>query len=254
MRRRLIPILLLSCLLAALCLPVGAVPIEKPECIYVADYANVLSDDVEQHIIERNQDIYRRTGGQIVVVTVNVIDRRFIYDYAYELFDEWGIGDSQRNNGVLLLACASQRTCIALQGSGISNDLSTELLHGMVIDYLVPGVSVGDYNSGMLACFDAVADWFDEFYEGTSYVPAINSPSDLRGAPRPRGLDDLQPGLASQRTGLLIALLAVLCLLPLVLDYFRYRAWRRQCADRRALGQAPPPYRPFIFGHRKPDA
>ena len=246
-------IFLIFLLCFLLVLPAGAVPIEKPSCIYVADYANVLSEDIENYIIEKNQDIYRRTGGQIVVVTVNVIDQEYLYDYAYDLFVEWGIGDSQRNNGVLLLACASQRSCIALQGSGIADDLSTDLLHSMVIDYLVPGVSVGDYNSGMLACFDAVAAWFDEYYEGTSYVPAINSPGDLRGAPRPRGLDDLQPGLATQRTGLLIALLVLLCALPLALDYHRYRLYRKNRDQRLAEGLAPPPYHPFIFGRRRRD-
>ena len=77
--------------------------VEPTEQFYVADYANVLQQDTKDDIVEKNAVLYEQTGAQIVVVTVDFLDGMAIEDYALELFNEWGIGSAEKNNGVLLL-------------------------------------------------------------------------------------------------------------------------------------------------------
>ena len=46
---------MLLLLLLLFCIPTAALAVvEAPESIYVGDYANVLSDETEQYIIEKN--------------------------------------------------------------------------------------------------------------------------------------------------------------------------------------------------------
>ncbi|MBQ5652923.1 MAG: TPM domain-containing protein, partial [Peptococcaceae bacterium] len=77
--------------------------VEAPAEIYVGDYANVLSEETERYIIEQNQALAGATGAQIVIVTVDFLDGMDIEDYAYTIFNDWGIGDAEKNNGLLLL-------------------------------------------------------------------------------------------------------------------------------------------------------
>ena len=100
-RRLLVLVLAFSlCALPALAAP--SVP--KPTSdFYVGDFANVLSDELEQYIVEQNQSLYERNGAQIAVVAVDFLDGYDIDDYAVTLFNEWEIGSAEYNNGFLIL-------------------------------------------------------------------------------------------------------------------------------------------------------
>ena len=92
--------------------------VEAPAEIYVGDYANVLSEETERYIIEQNQALAGATGAQIVIVTVDFLDGMDIEDYAYTIFNDWGIGDAEKNNGLLLLLAIGEENYWAMQGKG----------------------------------------------------------------------------------------------------------------------------------------
>lgn len=81
--------------------------IGQSDSFYVADYADVITADTEQYIIEKNADLEQLCGGQIVVAAVDFLDGMDIEDYAYKLFSDWKIGDADKKNGILLLQSAS---------------------------------------------------------------------------------------------------------------------------------------------------
>ena len=86
-------LLCLTLALGLLSVTAGAVA-EPTDAFYVADYADVLSADTEQHIIDKNQTLFDSTGGQIVVVTVDFMDGMDSADYAMQVAENWGgIGD-----------------------------------------------------------------------------------------------------------------------------------------------------------------
>ena len=68
---------------------------EKSQSFYVADYANVISQETENYIVEKNGQLENLCGGQIVVVAVDFLDGMDIEDYAYKVFKEWQIGSSE---------------------------------------------------------------------------------------------------------------------------------------------------------------
>ncbi|MEG1662340.1 MAG: TPM domain-containing protein, partial [Clostridiales bacterium] len=47
--------------------------VEPSESFYVADYANVLSADLEQNLVECSTDLQQQCGAQLVVVTVDFL-------------------------------------------------------------------------------------------------------------------------------------------------------------------------------------
>lgn len=80
---------------------------------WVSDYADLLDDTTEARLDEALQAIREDPGAEIAVVTIN---RRSDYgahasieSFATGLFNDWGIGDAVRNNGILILVAVDDR-------------------------------------------------------------------------------------------------------------------------------------------------
>ena len=81
-------LLLLLTVLPMAIRPVSAAVVQPDDDFYVLDQADVLTEELETSIIRQNQTLYRQTGAQICVVTVDFLDGQSIDDYAYTLFNE----------------------------------------------------------------------------------------------------------------------------------------------------------------------
>jgi len=138
--------------------------VEPTAAFYVADYANVLSDETENYIVSMNDRLEELTGGQIVVVTMEFLGGKDIEDYAYNLMNQWGIGSAEQNNGVLLLLSVGEADYWAMAGSGISLALTANLLGDYLTQYLEQDFAAGSYDSGVTKFFDATLGWFGNFY------------------------------------------------------------------------------------------
>ena len=94
-------ILLAVFALALLSLTVGAVDLPEPsKSFYVLDQSDVIDSGTEDYIVSKNAELYKETGAQIVVVTMDFINGG-IKDYAYSLFNKWGVGPEEKQNGLL---------------------------------------------------------------------------------------------------------------------------------------------------------
>ena len=136
--KKLLPAALALLLALALALPALAAYPERPENQYVLDEAGVLSTATEQTIVQENQELFQETGAQIVVVAVDFLDGVEIDDYAYSLFNLWGIGSQERNNGLLLLLAIGEDNYYAQAGYGVEDYFDGSRLQGMLDEYLEP--------------------------------------------------------------------------------------------------------------------
>ena len=100
-KKKLIGIIMLILYILAFYYPTFAI-VSQTSQFYVNDYANVLTPQTEQYIINSNIELNNKTKAQVVVVTVNSLEGMTIEEYATELFRKFGIGDKEKNNGVLL--------------------------------------------------------------------------------------------------------------------------------------------------------
>lgn len=149
-------------------LPALAVVPDRPENQYVLDEADVLSEDTEQEIISKNQTLFKETGAQIAVVTVDFLDGETIEDYAYYLFNSWGIGSSERNNGLLLLMAIGEDNYYAMPGYGIEDYFDGAKLQDMLNQYLEPDFAAKDYDAGAKKFFEAALSDMESYYANYS--------------------------------------------------------------------------------------
>lgn len=89
-------VLLTVLVLVLMAVPAFAVALPDAPTGYVYDGANVLSSSTESYIERTGSALAEACGAEVVVATVDFTDGEDIADYAYDLFNKWGIGDKKR--------------------------------------------------------------------------------------------------------------------------------------------------------------
>lgn len=129
------------------------------EGAYALDKSGVLSAETENRIARYNQYLAESCGAQICVVTIPTMDYvgyDDIENYAYDLFNAWGIGDKDEENGVLLLLVTDDELCWCLQGEGIEDTLSSSAISDILTENMRDDFYAGEFDSGTKKTFDAL--------------------------------------------------------------------------------------------------
>ena len=140
------------------CAKVENIPLSD-EGAYALDKSGVLSSETEDHIARYNQYLAESCGAQICVVTIPTMDYvgyDDIENYAYDLFNAWGIGDKDEENGVLLLLVTDDELCWCLQGEGIEDTLSSSAISDILTENMQDDFYAGEFDSGTKKTFDAL--------------------------------------------------------------------------------------------------
>ena len=140
------------------CAKVENIPLSD-EGAYALDKSGVLSSETEGHIARYNQYLAESCGAQICVVTIPTMDYvgyDDIENYAYDLFNAWGIGDKDEENGVLLLLVTDDELCWCLQGEGIEDTLSSSAISDILTENMQDDFYAGEFDSGTQKTFDAL--------------------------------------------------------------------------------------------------
>ena len=146
-KRRLTGLVLSAILLAALALPAFAADIPAaPSGHSVLDQAGVLSQETINTVDGYNNAL-SSTGAEIGVLTVDFTGNLSIDDYALQVFNEWGIGDKKKENGVLFLLVTGDQNYYCTLGTGLEGEITYSRLKSLLNDYAEPGFAKGDYDA-----------------------------------------------------------------------------------------------------------
>ena len=132
---------------------------------YVLDDAGVLSRDTISHIIFNNDDLYEACGAQIVFVTLDSTRPNDIADYVYTLFNQWGVGDGKKNNGIVVLLAIQDDDYYYMQGTGLERSLSSGEMSELADKWLEPSFAQKDYDQGCRLFFDALFERVASIYK-----------------------------------------------------------------------------------------
>ena len=138
--------------------------VDKSPSFYVADYADVLSDSTEQSIITTNAALEKATGGQIVVVTVKYLEGLKSDEYAVRLMNQWGVGDAQKNNGMLLLLATQENKAWLTQGAGIKNSFTDNKINNLFDKYFWKDFDNEKYDQAVQKMFKQMVSWYEGYY------------------------------------------------------------------------------------------
>lgn len=157
--KRLLLLLVVFCQL--LFTPAGAgaqakVPPRPTTSIYVQDQAGVLSKNTKAAINAYSTALQKKTKAQIVVLTVPTLQGQSLEDYSLTVLRSWGIGDKEKNNGVLLLVAVKDRKSRIEVGYGLEGALPDGLTGRIQDQYMLPYFRNNDYDKGILNAYSAL--------------------------------------------------------------------------------------------------
>ena len=147
-------LILLVCFLSSTCFAI----VQPSYEFYVNDSANILKSDTEKYIIDINKKLHDQTGAQIVVVTVNNLEGKSVEDYSLELFRSYGIGDKEKNNGVLFIVSVEDRKTRIEVGYGLEGRLNDGKTGRILDNYVVPYFSDDKWDDGIKNGFNAIVE------------------------------------------------------------------------------------------------
>lgn len=123
---------------------------------WVTDQAQVLSAQQEAALEEKLEQLSRRSGHQLVVVTVTALNGQTIDDYALRLAKRWGVGRKGYNDGVLLLVAPNERKVRIEVGLGLEQVLSDQTCREILDRAVLPEFRSGRIPEGIAAGAEAL--------------------------------------------------------------------------------------------------
>jgi uncharacterized protein len=128
----------------------------------VNDFAKVIDQDNASKLDILASKLKENTGAELAIVTVKSTDPLDSKSYATQLFEKWGIGKKEKDNGLLLLLVKNkkERRIEVEVGYGLEG-IITDGFAGEVLDkYALPEFKNGEYGRGLymasLAFYDRI--------------------------------------------------------------------------------------------------
>lgn len=129
----------------------GQIPAKPNPPRLVNDLAGILGNTQEME--DSLTDFWRRTGNQIVVVTVNEMYGYEPWEFAQQIGQQWGVGDKKFNNGVVILVKpktdASRGRAFIATGYGLEGALPDALCTRIVNNEMIPAFQTNNYSRGV---------------------------------------------------------------------------------------------------------
>lgn len=104
-------------------------------------------DSIDRMLYSLRED---RTA-EVAVVAVGSIGSEDVFEFSHSLFQRWGIGEKDRNNGLLIFLVLDQREIRFITGYGVEGVLPDALCRRIQEHYMVPSFREDDWDAGMVA-------------------------------------------------------------------------------------------------------
>lgn len=150
----------------------------KPTNFFVNDYASVITDDDEVKIFKQGENLYNACKAQVAVVTIDSLNGEPIEDFAYNLANEWGLGDKNEDNGVLILLAAVDREIRIEVGSGLEGALPDSKTGRIIDKYGMDYFAEDNFSAGLASVYNSVVNEIYIEYDlepDKDYKPVGNS-------------------------------------------------------------------------------
>ena len=133
----------------------------------VVDQAGVVDAAASTAIESKLVDLENKSGIQLVVATVKSLDGQEIEPYANDLFRFWKLGETKKNNGVLLLVAPNEHRVRIEVGTGLEGTLTDAVSSVIIRNAITPPFKTGDFSGGITRGVDDIitalttdaADW-----------------------------------------------------------------------------------------------
>ncbi len=127
----------------------------------VVDRADLLGAEAEARLTAKLAALEARRTDQLVVVTLPSLKSRTIEDVGLSLGRGWGIGQKDKDNGVLLIVAPNERHVRIEVGYGLERAIEDHEAARMIDRVIIPAFKAGNMERGVVAGADAIIKELD---------------------------------------------------------------------------------------------
>ncbi|MEM9544308.1 MAG: TPM domain-containing protein, partial [Cyanobacteria bacterium P01_E01_bin.42] len=141
-----------------LAIPIHDIPNPKVSCnSWVMDKADILRPVIEKHLDREISQLERANGSEIAIVTVPDTEPEATpKEFATKLFNTWGIGEQEKNNGVLFLISQGDRRVEIETGTDLGEILPDREVGEIIQQKIIPDFQQGQFERGTVAGTEAL--------------------------------------------------------------------------------------------------
>jgi uncharacterized protein len=122
----------------------------------VADFKGLL-DLAQKSALEAKLKTFNDTSSMAIVVAIDgSTEDEAIFDYSYKIAKSWGIGNKEKDNGVLLYIAFDDRKMYIQVGSGMEGVIPDAMAKRIIENVLSPSFRSGDFYGGIDKAVDVM--------------------------------------------------------------------------------------------------
>ena len=145
----------------------------------VNDFSGILSQNEVNDLENTLVSFSNETSTQIVIVTVNSLETD-ISDFAFQLGEEWGVGQEDKDNGIVIVLKPKigneNGQVFVATGYGIEHLIPDAIANRDIIDNeMIPRFQENDYYGGLLNALNVIMDLTRGEYTADAYHQSVGN-------------------------------------------------------------------------------
>ena len=180
----------LFALIALLPLWASAATWPEHQNTFINDYADMLDATTEAQLRAKLENLRRDTGIEATIVTLPsrkpFQNSGTLEDFSIGLINEWGVGDPEKNDGILMLVLKDDRETTIELGKGYAPQASAEA-RDIIDNIMVKAFRAGDYSGGIVQGMDAILTRIAKYQPAPAATPGTAAPAGAGTAPKSGG-------------------------------------------------------------------
>jgi len=140
----------------------------------VNDYTGLLTEQQQIALENKLLAFNNETSTQIAVVTYDDLQGYDINDYAQRLGEEWGIGQAEHDNGLIILVSPESRLVSIQTGYGIEGAVPDAIAKRLIENVILPAFREGNYYAGIDSAANVIMSLTRNEYTADEYMQTGN--------------------------------------------------------------------------------
>jgi uncharacterized protein len=130
---------------------VNAIMIANGPVGYVNDFEHILDSTQIKFIAAQLSGFEAKTTNEVGLVTISdfYVYGDDIKSFSEDLFNDWGLGKKDKNNGVLIVVSVNKRMVRITTGLGVNDKLTDALGDHIINDIMIPEFKQNNYGKGI---------------------------------------------------------------------------------------------------------
>ena len=148
---------------------------KKPDN-YVTDQQDILSQQEKDLLNAKLLAFEDSTSNQLFIYLAKGLNGKNLEDYSKEIFNTWGIGQKDKNNGILIAIFIDDRVYRIQVGSGLEVALPSQLTLQIQDDEMAPHFKKTNFYAGIDAGVDRLIYYSKHEYEPPGAIEQLMIP------------------------------------------------------------------------------